>query len=98
MRTAIFPVEPGAGLLVTVEGGKPVAVETRPATPAPWWNGIARAWMVAGPEGAPVRLDPQPAAPRMVLADPASPFRPELGFNGPRAVVSFVPPAVKVSA
>ena len=68
------------------------------ASPAPWWNGIARAWMVAGPEGAPVRLDPQPAAPRMVLADPASPFRPELGFNGPRAVVSFVPPAVKVSA
>ena len=78
------------------EGGKPVHVVATP--PAPWWNGIARAWMVAGPDGAPVRLDPQPAAPRMVLADPASPFRPEPGFNGPRAVVSFVPPAVKVSA
>ena len=56
------------------------------ASPAPWWNGIARAWMVAGPEGAPVRLDPQPMAP---------------GFSpipDPFSVFVSVPPAVKVSA
>mgnify|MGYP003511441790 FL=1 len=54
--------------------------------PGAWWNGIARAWMVAGPDGAPVRCDPQPMAP---------------GFSpipDPFSVFVSVPPAVKVSA
>jgi hypothetical protein len=53
----------------------PVQPAAAPRAPAPapfppegaWWNGIARAWFIAGPD-APQRLDPQPEAPVLSLA------------------------------
>ena len=57
--------------------------------PAPWWNGIARAWFTAGPDGGePVRCDPQPAAPLVV----------SFSLDSGRHYGPSVPPAVKVSA
>lgn len=84
MQMVTFPVERGVGLVVTVENGAPVAVATRPA---PWWNGIRRAWMVAGPDGEVVLAEVQLAPPH---------YADRVGSIGARALGG--PPAVKVSA
>lgn len=60
-------------------------------TPAPFWNGIRRAWFVRGGDGLPVLADPQPSAPNVVDQAYVNRLAANLG-------IPPFPPSVKVSA
>jgi hypothetical protein len=84
----------GPGDAVTIGVHRPPPT----ARPSPWWNNVRRAWMVTGPDGAPVLADPQPPA----LADPQPPAPLHLAGHVDTIPITIhvgplVPPAVKVA-